>query len=98
MFFIRISPGRSVRLSADCQNLLQPDGQCGTEGRLRPSGYLCRERDGDPVVECEDDKGGVAVEEKVKIFDTGFGNNTGLSLALSREILDITGITIIETG
>ena len=72
--------------------------QCGTAGRLRPSGYLCGERDGDHVVECEDDMGGVAVEEKVKVFDTGFEYNTGLSLALSRKILDITGITIIETG
>ena len=33
-----------------------------------------------------------------KIFERGFGKNTGLGLALSREILDITGIMIRETG
>ena len=32
------------------------------------------------------------------IFDRGFGKNTGLGLALSQEILAITGITIRETG
>ena len=32
------------------------------------------------------------------IFERGFGKNTGLGLAVSREILSITGITIIETG
>ena len=36
--------------------------------------------------------------EKEKIFDRGFGKNTGLGLTLSREILGITGITIKETG
>lgn len=28
----------------------------------------------------------------------GFGKNTGLGLALSRDILSLTGITIKETG
>lgn len=32
------------------------------------------------------------------IFNLGFGKNTGFGLAISREILDITGITIRETG
>ena len=53
---------------------------------------------GSHAVVCEDDGDGVVVDEKVKIFDRGFGKNTGLGLALSREILDITGITIKETG
>jgi PAS domain S-box-containing protein len=47
---------------------------------------------------CEDDGDGVPAGEKERIFDRGFGKNTGLGLALSREILDITGITIRETG
>jgi PAS domain S-box-containing protein len=47
---------------------------------------------------CEDDGIGVVTGEKEKIFDRGFGNNTGLGLFLSREILMITGITIRETG
>jgi len=57
------------------------------------------EKSGDgPVIVCEDDGVGVPVEEKEKIFERGFGKNTGLGLFLSREILTITGITITETG
>ncbi len=37
-------------------------------------------------------------EDKERIFEWGFGKNTGLGLALSREILGITGITIHESG
>lgn len=47
---------------------------------------------------CEDDGDGVVNEEKEMIFERGFGKNTGFGLALSREILDITGIIIRETG
>jgi len=47
---------------------------------------------------CEDDGMGVPAEEKEKIFERGFGKNTGLGLTLSKEILSITGITIRETG
>lgn len=47
---------------------------------------------------CEDDGAGIALDEKEKIFAYGFGKNTGLGLFLSREILNITGITIKETG
>jgi PAS domain S-box-containing protein len=50
------------------------------------------------LIVCEDDGNGVAMEEKEKIFDRGFGKNTGLGLFLSREILAITGITICESG
>ncbi len=50
------------------------------------------------MIVCEDDGEGVVVGEKEKIFDRGFGKNTGLGLALSREILSITGITITENG
>lgn len=41
---------------------------------------------------------GVPVNEKIWIFERGFGKNTGLGLFLSREILSITGITIKEAG
>ena len=50
------------------------------------------------IILCEDDGEGITLEEKGKIFERGFGKNTGLGLFLSREILAITGITIIETG
>jgi signal transduction histidine kinase len=50
------------------------------------------------VVTCEDDGEGIAHEDKARLFERGFGKNTGLGLFLSREILSITGITIAETG
>jgi signal transduction histidine kinase len=46
----------------------------------------------------EDDGIGIHEEEKERIFDKGFGRNTGLGLFLTREILAITGITIKESG
>jgi len=52
----------------------------------------------DILIVCEDDGDGIPAEEKEKIFERGFGKNTGMGLFLSREILSITGITIKETG
>jgi PAS domain S-box-containing protein len=67
-------------------------------GKITNIRFSVEERDGDHVVVCEDDGDGVIDKEKEKIFDRGFGKNTGLGLALAREILSITGITITETG
>ena len=53
---------------------------------------------GNCIVVCEDDGDGVAADLKERIFGRGFGKNTGFGLSLSREVLDITGITIRETG
>jgi len=50
------------------------------------------------VLVVEDDGVGILEQDKKMIFEKGFGKNTGLGLYLSREILGITGITIIETG
>jgi signal transduction histidine kinase len=52
----------------------------------------------DYLIVCEDDGDGIPVQDKEKIFERGYGKNTGLGLALSQEILDITGIIIRETG
>ncbi len=60
--------------------------------------FMCEARDGSQIVICEDDGDGIADGLKEKIFERGFGKNTGFGLPLSREILDITGITIKETG
>jgi signal transduction histidine kinase len=46
----------------------------------------------------EDDGVGIHEEDKERIFEKGFGKNTGLGLFLTREILAITGITIKERG
>ncbi|HUH79139.1 MAG TPA: PAS domain-containing sensor histidine kinase [Methanoregula sp.] len=50
------------------------------------------------IIVCEDDGEGVVPGEKDRIFDLGFGKNMGFGLAISREILDITGMKIRETG
>lgn len=77
-------------------NLIQNAVQYGeTITSIRFSG---EERDGYYLIIGEDDGIGVPAGEKEKIFERGFGKNTGLGLFLSREILSITGITIAETG
>jgi len=67
-------------------------------GRTTMIRFSFEERGGNGIIICEDDGEGVVSEEKEIIFGRGFGKNTGLGLALAREILDITAITIKETG
>ncbi|MEI7432862.1 MAG: PAS domain S-box protein [Methanomicrobiales archaeon] len=67
-------------------------------GKTTTIRFFVKEFDTDHILVCEDDGIGVPAEEKEKIFERGFGKNTGLGLALSREILSITGITIREAG
>jgi signal transduction histidine kinase len=50
------------------------------------------------LVTVEDNGTGIPADEKEKIFEKGFGKNTGLGLFLAREILAITDITIKESG
>lgn len=47
---------------------------------------------------CVDDGVGIPAEYKLKIFNREYFKHTGFGLNLSREILEITGITISETG
>jgi signal transduction histidine kinase len=79
-----------------CYNLMDNAVRYG--GKITTIRFTFEEHNGDHVMVCEDDGDGVVTEEKERIFDRGFGKNTGLGLALSREILSITGITIRETG
>jgi len=60
--------------------------------------FSFHERDGIGFLWYEDDGGGVQIDEKERIFEKGFGKNTGMGLFLIREILSITGISIVETG
>jgi PAS domain S-box-containing protein len=46
----------------------------------------------------QDNGVGIPVEEKRKIFERGYGKNTGLGLFLVREVLSITGLSIQENG
>ncbi len=50
------------------------------------------------VLVVEDDGVGIPEEEKENIFTRRFFKNTGYGLLLSKEILSITGITIMENG
>jgi PAS domain S-box-containing protein len=61
-------------------------------------GVRCERAPDGLVVIIEDDGVGIAPELKEKIFEKGFGKNTGFGLFLAREILAITGIAIRETG
>jgi len=50
------------------------------------------------ILNFEDDGVGIPHEEKEIIFDKGYGSGSGFGLFLAREILDITGSSILETG
>lgn len=56
------------------------------------------ENDSGFTVLWEDDGIGIEDTEKEKIFERGYGQNTGLGMFLVREILSLTDITIKETG
>ena len=67
-------------------------------GKITTIKYTLEKSGEDYRIVCEDDGEGVTAGEKERIFERGFGKNTGLGLFLSREILGITGIMIHETG
>jgi PAS domain S-box-containing protein len=67
-------------------------------GKISTIRFSLSEQNGNEIIICEDDGVGISPEYKEKIFDRGFGKNTGLGLFLAREILSLTGIMIRETG
>jgi len=67
-------------------------------GKITTVRFSAEERNSHHILVCEDDGAGISPEEKEKIFELGYGRNTGLGLSLAREVLAITGITIRETG
>jgi PAS domain S-box-containing protein len=77
-------------------NLLDNAARYG--GKISTIRFLVEKSEKDRIIVCEDNGDGVPVKDKERIFYRGFGKNTGLGLALSREILDITGISIRENG
>jgi signal transduction histidine kinase len=50
------------------------------------------------IIVVADDGAGISLDDERRLFERGFGKNTGLGLFLSREILSITDITIEQTG
>ena len=63
--------------------------------QIRVSAY---QSDEGLTVVWEDNGDGVPEDEKEKIFDRRFGKSTGFGIFLVREILSLTGITILENG
>ena len=67
-------------------------------GKITTIRFSAQESGDGHLIVCEDDGDGIPADEKERIFERGFGRNTGLGLFLAREILGITGLTIRETG
>jgi PAS domain S-box-containing protein len=79
-------------------NLLENALRHGGAGLTRVF-ITAEERDGRELVVVFGDNGvGVPAGQKELIFEHGYGKNTGLGLTLSREILAMTDIRLIETG
>lgn len=60
--------------------------------------FSCQIRDRELIILCEDDGRGVPAEHKENIFQQKYFKHTGFGLFLATLILQITGITIRETG
>ncbi|MFA4826121.1 MAG: PAS domain S-box protein [Methanoregula sp.] len=60
--------------------------------------YAVQEKEDNLIIIYRDNGKGIPAEDKKNIFEKGFGRHTGLGLFLSKEILSITGITILENG
>ena len=67
-------------------------------GNITTIRFSVEEVEGAHVIICEDDGVGISADMKEKLFTQGSGKDHGYGLFLSREILDITGITIAEAG
>lgn len=77
-------------------NLLENVSRHGVKATRVDISY--EEREDGLQLTFEDDGVGIPPENKERVFDRGFGKNTGLGLYLARAALDITGISIRETG
>jgi PAS domain S-box-containing protein len=94
--------GKDIRVFADpmlekvFSNLLDNSIRHGL--RVNEIRVSSRREGEDLVVVWEDNGVGIPEDEKERIFERGFGKNTGLGMFLAREILSLTGITIRENG
>ncbi|MFA5266611.1 MAG: ATP-binding protein [Methanoregula sp.] len=79
-------------------NLLENALRHGGSGLTRVRVSTEERAGGELVLAIEDNGAGVPADQKELIFRHGFGKNTGLGLTLSREILAVTDIRLIETG
>jgi PAS domain S-box-containing protein len=67
-------------------------------GRVTRIAIRCEECPEGMIVHVEDDGVGIPSRDKERIFQKGYGLNTGLGLFLVREILSITGVSIRENS
>jgi len=100
---IRFScPCREIEIYADPMlekvffNLL--DNSLRHGGHVTQIALSCEKNGKCLTIQWEDNGVGIPAQEKEKIFERGFGKNTGYGLFLTKEILAITGMTIRETG
>lgn len=97
-----VSPAEHIEVYADSlfekviYNLVENAVRHG--GRVTRIEFSVHQGPNGLVIACEDDGIGVLDDEKAVVFAKGYGRNTGLGLFLSREILAITGMTIVENG
>jgi PAS domain S-box-containing protein len=67
-------------------------------GNVTTIHFFLEEHDGVQAIVCEDDGVGVPTEMRENIFTRSSGKSHGYGLFFSREILAITGLTILENG
>lgn len=67
-------------------------------GHVTKTSISCHEMPEGLLITVQDNGTGIPAELKEKIFEKGYGKNTGFGLFLAREILAITGISLKETG
>jgi signal transduction histidine kinase len=67
----------------------------GGATRVRLSAF---EKEGCLRIVYQDDGDGILPADKSRLFERGFGKNTGYGLFFAREILEMTGISICEEG
>jgi PAS domain S-box-containing protein len=67
-------------------------------GRITRIGLRALEEGDDLLIIFEDDGSGIVEKEKEIVFEPGHGKHTGFGLYLTRAILGLTGITIVENG
>ncbi len=79
-----------------CQNLIDNSIRHGVH--VKNILFSTEQTEKDLILIYQDDGVGVPDNEKEKIFERGYGKNTGMGLFLVKEILSITGLIIQETG
>jgi|GEM_PF-1405266 len=67
-------------------------------GRVTDVHFSFQIKGSDLILIYEDNGMGIEDKDKPRIFDKKFGKHTGFGLFLAREVLSMTGLSIIETG